>query len=420
METIFALASGRGRSGVAVIRISGPRVDLAAKAFGIGLPPPGMARLRRLQHSGEQIDSALVLHFPKGHSFTGEETVEFHLHGSVAVVEAVLRLLGQIDGFRPADPGEFTRRALENDRMDLAQVEGLADLIDAETEAQRRQAMRVFSGEMGSAIERWRNDLIEAAALLEVTIDFADEEVPTDVGPDVRRLVAGVRKDLTTQIEGYRHAERVRLGFEVAIIGPPNVGKSTLLNSMAGRDAAITSEIAGTTRDVVEVRMDLDGLPVTLLDTAGIRESDDRIEQIGVARARERAEQADLRVFLTEAPDAPPAFAPRPKDIVVNGRADMHGSGVSGLTGEGVSDLLARIVGALAYEPESDPLAVRERHVVAMRQALTYLEASVAQPDAELAAENLRYAVRSLEVLTGRIGVEDLLDRIFSSFCIGK
>ncbi|MFT6075012.1 MAG: tRNA modification GTPase, partial [Yoonia sp.] len=248
--------------------------------------------------SGELLDEALILCFDAGKSFTGEEVVELQLHGSPAVVSAVMRVLGSNSELRQAEAGEFTRRALENGRLDLAEVEGLADLIDAETESQRKQAVRVFSGALGALADGWRTKLIRAAALLEATIDFADEEVPFDVTPEVRELLDSVASEMQREADGVRAAERVRDGFEVAIIGAPNVGKSTLLNMLAGRDVAITSEIAGTTRDVIEVRMDLNGLPVTLLDTAGLRETDDIVEGLGVARAQERAERADLRIHL--------------------------------------------------------------------------------------------------------------------------
>ncbi|MGH1446043.1 MAG: tRNA uridine-5-carboxymethylaminomethyl(34) synthesis GTPase MnmE, partial [Cognatishimia sp.] len=321
-DTVFALATAPGKAGVAVVRVSGPAVaDVAAALFG-ELPAPRMASLKVLcDAGGVRLDQALVLYFEQGRSFTGEEVLEFHLHGSIAVVNRVLRVLGDLNGLRLAEAGEFTRRALENGCLDLAQVEGLADLIDAETEAQRRQALRVLSGDLGKVAERWRSDLIRAAALIEATIDFADEDVPVDVTPEVEALLNGVLSVLAKEISGVETAERIRTGFEVAIVGAPNVGKSTLLNALAGREAAITSEFAGTTRDVIEVRMDLSGLPVTLLDTAGLRDTDDHVEGIGIERAKERAVAADLRVFLIEDGQSPD-FEPLAGDIVVAAKAD--------------------------------------------------------------------------------------------------
>ncbi|RME15226.1 MAG: tRNA uridine-5-carboxymethylaminomethyl(34) synthesis GTPase MnmE, partial [Alphaproteobacteria bacterium] len=296
-DTIFALASARGKAGVAVIRVSGPRAFESCREICRSVPEHRGLRVLHAADGGP-IDKALVLTFTKGRSFTGEETVEYHVHGAVAVIDALLRRLGGQKGLRMAEPGEFTRRALENGRLGLDEVEGLADLIEAETEAQRRQALRVFSGALGELAESWRRALIRAEALVEATIDFADEEVPTDVSGEVLELLDEVEAGLSREIEGVSIAERIRDGFEVAIVGPPNAGKSTLLNALAGREAAITSEIAGTTRDVIEVRMDVGGLPVTFLDTAGLRESGDSVERIGIERAIDRANAADLRVFL--------------------------------------------------------------------------------------------------------------------------
>ncbi len=290
MDTIFAQASAPGRAGVAVIRISGPRAFAIAEKITGKRPKGRESALRNLRGAeGEVIDQALMLSFPGPNSFTGEDVVELQVHGSIAVVRAMLSLLATLPETRMAEAGEFTRRALENEKLDLVQVEGLADLIEAETEAQRKQALRVLSGHLGARIEDWRKDLIRAAALLEATIDFADEEVPVDVTPEVDALLTKVGEELQAEARGTYVAERVRNGFEVAIIGAPNAGKSTLLNALAGRDAAITSEIAGTTRDVIEVRMDLGGLPVTLLDTAGLRDSDERLrpsESSGPSNAR--------------------------------------------------------------------------------------------------------------------------------------
>lgn len=427
MDTIYALASARGKAGVAVVRLSGPRAHDAVRQLAGGLPDPRRASLRALRdNSGELIDNALILIFSEGASFTGEASAELHLHGSIAVIAAVLRALSGIKGLRLADPGEFTRRALENDRLDLAQVEGLADLIEAETEAQRIQAQRVLSGALGARVAAWRADLIHAAALIEVTIDFADEEVPEDVTPEVRKRLDGVIADLRQEIAGATVAERIRDGFEVAIVGKPNVGKSTLLNRLAGREAAITSDIAGTTRDVIEVRMDLRGLPVTLLDTAGLRDTDDAVEGIGVRRAMDRASAADLRVFLVD--EDGPLLSPLPGDITRRAKGDLADTkepAVSGKTGAGIDDLIDAIATELERRAQGAGTAIRERHRIAMETGLASLESARVGLDRglgvqELIAEDIRTAIRSLEVLVGHIGVEDVLDQIFAQFCLGK
>jgi tRNA modification GTPase len=428
MDTVYALATAQGRAGVAVIRISGPQAHQACIQLCGDLPEPRRAALRVVSDAeGVRLDEALILVFPEGGSFTGEQVVELHLHGSIAVVGAVLRNLSTFPGLRAAEAGEFTRRALENGRLDLAQVEGLADLIDAETEAQRRQALRVLSGDLGKLAENWRRDLIRAAALLEATIDFADEDVPFDVTPEVSSLLTSVHADLLRQSAGVTTAERVRTGFEVAIVGAPNVGKSTLLNALAGREAAITSEYAGTTRDVIEVRMDLGGLPVTLLDTAGLRETTDVVEEIGIRRARERAALADLRVFLVDQ-NAAPDMVPEPDDIVVRAKADLladKSGAVSGISGEGIESLIGEVTSKLSGRLAGLGIATRERHRVAMLRAVEALDDAERHlkmgPDMyDLVAEELRQAIRALESLVGRVDVEKLLDEIFSSFCVGK
>lgn len=426
MDTIFALATAQGRAGVAVIRISGAEAVSATSLLCGDVPP--LRGVRRLyDRLGELLDEALVLRFAEGKSFTGEEVVELHLHGSPAVVSAVLRCLGDMPDLRQAEAGEFTRRALENGRLNLAEVEGLADLIDAETESQRKQAVRVFSGALGVLADSWRTRLIRAAALMEATIDFADEEVPVDVSPEVLALLDGVSAEMLREADGVRIAERVRDGFEVAIIGAPNVGKSTLMNRLAGRDVAITSEIAGTTRDVIEVRMDLDGLPVTLLDTAGLRETDDLVEGLGVARARERAAAADLRIHLSLDGNEPHADL-GPDDLLVRAKADLRaadGLAVSGMTGLGIEELIAAISLRLQDKVGRIGIAMRERHRVAMMRAIGYMDAAgtaMRTGDAmtDLVAEDLRSAIRAVDSIVGRVDVEHVLDEIFLSFCIGK
>ncbi|WP_428927299.1 tRNA uridine-5-carboxymethylaminomethyl(34) synthesis GTPase MnmE [Marinibacterium sp. SX1] len=425
MDTIFAEATAPGKAGVSVLRVSGPGAfEICEKLAGGGLPRAGRS-VRVLRDNGRELDHALLLTFSAPASFTGEDVVELHLHGSRAIVSAMIDVLGR--DARLADPGEFTRRALENGRLDLAQVEGLADLIDAETEAQRRQAERIFSGGLGQMADRWREDLIRAAALLEATIDFADEEVPVDVSPEVAGLLDGVRRDLERESSGVAMAERIRSGFEVAIIGAPNVGKSTLLNTLAGRRAAITSDVAGTTRDVIEVRMDLAGLPVTLLDTAGMRETLDEVEGIGVDLARERANAADLRVVLTDG-DVPEGVVLDDDDIVLRPKADLldvSDGAISGATGQGVDALVARIGDILSSRARLAGTATHARHRMAMEQATSGLLQAQglleAGPDLyDIAAEELRSAIRALESLVGRVDVENLLDEIFSRFCLGK
>lgn len=428
MDTIFAQATAVGRAGVSVVRISGPQAHhIGAQMVG-SLPKPRASALRMVKDaSGGFIDQALVLIFAGPESFTGEDVVELHLHGSIAIIRRVLDELGKFEGARLAEPGEFTRRALENGRLDLVQVEGLSDLIEAETEAQRKQALRVLSGDLGAKVEAWRKDLIRAAALLEATIDFADEDVPVDVSDEVRDLLIGVMGTLDHEIQGTQVAERIRTGFEVAIVGAPNVGKSTLLNRLAGREAAITSNIAGTTRDVIEVRMDLGGLPVTLLDTAGIRKSDDEIESLGIELALRRAAQADLRVFLLEEGDVPPT-RPEVSDIVLFAKGDLKNDStdaISGKTGAGVDSLLMRLEGELSARASGAGLATHARHAVAMSRARSGIaEAAsllVAGPDRyDIASAELRMGVHALEALVGRIDAENLLDEIFASFCLGK
>lgn len=428
MDTIYALATARGRSGLAVVRVSGPAAVAAGSALCGTLPAARVAGLRRILWRGELLDEALVLTFAEGASFTGEAVVELHCHGGPAVVGAVLRALADQPGLRLAEAGEFTRRALENGVLDLAQVEGLADLIDAETEAQRKQAVRVLSGSVGRRVDGWRRDLIRAGALLEATIDFADEDVPVDVSPEVLSLIDGLMADLGREAAGVTAAEHIRDGFEVAIVGAPNAGKSTLLNQLAGREAAITSEIAGTTRDVIEVRMEIAGLPVTFLDTAGLRDTEDKLEQAGIDRALARAQAADLRLFLLDGSSVP-GLKPEGADLVVQGKADTRSSGsglaVSGKTGAGVPELMARIGEILGERVGSAGALVRERHRVAVTTAIRSLaesRAEVVRLDSrvELAAEHLRQAVRALDALVGRVDVDDLLGEIFASFCIGK
>ena len=428
MDTIFALATAQGKAGVSIIRISGPDAEIALNALSSLTVPIGRPSVRSLiGKDGTHIDEAMVLRFAKPHSFTGEDVVELHVHGSIAVVQAVLRELSTTENLRHADAGEFTRRALENNRLDISKVEGLADLIDSETEAQRMQALRVLSGELGNLTSYWRDKLVRAASLIEATIDFADEEVPVDVSDEVIDIIEEIRDSITKEINGSVIAERVRSGFEVAIVGAPNLGKSTLLNALAGREAAITSEIAGTTRDVIEVRMDLSGVPVTLLDTAGIRETNDVVEGIGVSRALDRASLADAIVYLYDDTSQLAAFEGNETVIRLRAKDDAGNylDGISGHTGNGVERLVGLLTQRFADMTKDVGIATRERHRIAMQDALVHLlnAESIVQQGPEMydiGAEELRISCRVLDTLIGRVDVESLLDEIFSSFCIGK
>lgn len=430
-DIIFALASAKGRAGVSVIRVSGKNSIFSIEKLLKNTLPVDNKCLRKIYDADDNIiDEVLILTFKEKASFTGDETVEIHCHGSTAVVTYILQTLSNIKNFRIADPGEFTRRALENGNLDLTQVEGLADLIESETEAQRRLAIRSMDGALSSKVQEWRKDLIRAVSLIEATIDFADEDIPTDVTPEVLGLINKTQSDIKSEIKGSFAAERIREGFEIAIVGPPNIGKSTLLNALAGRDAAITSDMAGTTRDVIEVKMDISGFAVTLLDTAGIRETTDKIEQIGVDRAKLRAKNADLRLFITHSGEPNDLkLNPEENDIVVIGKSDLLNNSdilaISGKSGEGLDSLLKEISDKLSRLSIGAQTATRERHRISMIKAQRFLDAGKLLIEdnlelSELASSELHQGIQTLSSLIGSVGVEDLLDEIFSSFCLGK
>ena len=427
MDTIFALASAPGKAGISIVRLSGPLAINVAEKLTKSKLKEKQPNLRVVYDSDNHfIDQALILIFRKPYSFTGENVVEFHLHGSSAVVSSVIKLLGNFKGLRSAEAGEFTRCALENGKIDLAQVEGLADLIDAETDAQHKQAARIFNGALGEKTKEWRAKLVKAGALLVATLDFADEEVPEEVTTEVGKLINMVLSDLDKEIIGVQTAERIRSGFEVAIVGAPNLGKSTLLNYLVGRDAAITSNVSGTTRDVIEVKLDLRGLPVTILDTAGIRKSDDKVEEIGISRALERSSLSDLRIVLTEDGEYPVGLKKRDTDIICIAKDDQGNlGGVSGKTGAGIDRLKNNIWDILNDKAQYVGIATRERHKSSMVNAKKFLgNAVVSLRDGpeyyDITAEEIRAATSALDSLIGRIGVEDVLDEVFSSFCLGK
>lgn len=440
--TIFALATAPGRSGVAVVRVSGPGAGAALAALTTRpLPPPRMAVLARLRDpaDGAVLDDALVLWFPAPRSFTGEDVVELHLHGGRAVVAAVTQALAALPGLRVAEPGEFTRRGFENGKFDLTAAEAVADLIDAETAAQRRQALRQMEGELGRLYDRWRERLTRALAHLEADIDFPDEDLPGGVSDAVRPVLTGLADEITAHLDDGGRGERLREGLHIAIIGAPNAGKSSLLNALARRDAAIVSAHAGTTRDVVEVHLDLGGYPVILADTAGLRDTADEVEAEGVRRARRRAEQADVKVAVFDGtlwPDLDADtralldadtlvvlnkadVAALPADAVVDGHPALP---LSARSGDGIAALESRLTALSAdrLAATGAPALTRARHRGALEECVAALQRALSAPLPELAAEDVRLASRALGRITGRVDVEDLLDVIFRDFCIGK
>jgi tRNA modification GTPase len=447
-STIFALSSGRPPAAIAVVRVSGPQAGAALKALTGRVPEPRKAALAHVRElgSGEVIDEALALWFPAPHSETGEDVAELQLHGGHAVIAGVLEALGKIEGCRLAEAGEFTRRAFENGRLDLTEVEGLGDLIAAETPAQRRQAFRQLKGLIGDRTEDWRRHLIEALALVEARIDFSDEaDVPEDLIGPALRAARQLRDDMAAALADGGRGERLREGLVVAIAGPPNAGKSTLLNRLARREAAIVSPHPGTTRDVIEVHLDLGGYPVTLLDTAGIRESNDPVEQEGVRRARARAADADLVLWVSDLSAASRAAsepdlklsdakiwgvenkidrAP-PKNESWSSKVFNQSFPISAIEGTGVDGLIAALTDyTKQYFAQTEATIVtRARHRQALEETVAALNRALGQTEGgreELIAEELRSAATTLGRLIGRVNVEDILDVIFRDFCIGK
>jgi tRNA modification GTPase len=419
VDTIFAEATPPGRGGVCVVRLSGPQARSVVETLAGPLAEPRLTVLRALRDGDDLIDRALVVWFAEGHSFTGEEIAELHLHGAPVIASRLTQALLK-RGVRRADAGEFTRRAFLNGCLDLAEAEGLADLLSAETEAQRRLAMRSTEGELSRKVDGLRKGLIRAGALVEASIDFADEEVPEDIPAEVFEIVASVQSEISQMLASYPATERLRQGYEIAIIGPPNAGKSTLLNRIGQREVALVSEIAGTTRDIIELRTDLRGLPVTFLDTAGLRESDDLVEALGISRARERALAADLRIHLST--DGHISAPWQDGDIVLRSKSDLFpaaGLAVSALSGEGVAELLDLVYDCLRVRAADSGIVAHKRQAEALDRALVALRLSENMPP-EFVAESLRQAAQALAMMIGRVGAEDYLDEIFSSFCIGK
>jgi tRNA modification GTPase len=438
-QTIFALSSGRPPSAIALVRVSGPQAGKIVTALAGKLPSPRMAtRVLIRDISQRPIDDAVVLWFPSPASATGEDVAEFHIHGGRAVLAALFAALSAFENVRPAEPGEFTRRAFENGKLDLTEAEGLDDLIHADTDRQRRQALRQLKGLLGDRARDWRARIIEASALIEAGIDFSDEgDVPAELIAPALAKAKALLAEIEEVLTGQGRSERLRDGLVVAIAGPPNVGKSTLMNQLARREVAIVSPHAGTTRDVIEVQLDLDGYPVTVIDTAGIRETDDPVEQEGVRRARSRAADADLVLWLTDVlsvaiqhDGTAPVWMVRNKiDLEAASRplAETSGQGafqISASRGDGLPELIAALVGfAQNYFGGGEGSLIgrtrQRQHLQETAASLRRCVQVIGQGE-ELAAEELRMAARSLGRLLGRVDVEDILDVIFREFCVGK
>jgi len=447
--TIYALATAQGRAGIAVIRISGPAAERALMKLApnlVALPAPRYAQRLSLfetesnfDQSPVQIDDALAVRFNGPNSFTGEDVVELHVHGGHAVISALMTCLSSIEGLRPAEPGEFSRRAFENGKMDLTAVEAIADLVDAETSAQRQQALTQMGGALAKTYYGWRERLVKAMAFAEASIDFSEEDIPEDLSRQSLDALKVLAQEIREHLSDSNIGERIRDGFRIALTGAPNVGKSSLLNALAKRDVAIVSDIAGTTRDVIEVPMDLSGYAAVIIDTAGIRESEDVIEREGVRRALEQAASADLRLHLVDSVEAAEMAEHNPDTIVVMNKCDLLSNNDLGkaLLGvhllsikmnDGLESLIVemseRISNQAAYRSKSSAPLTRARHRHALEECVDALDRAFVSADAgadvEMMAEDVRVAAQALGRITGCVDVEELLDRIFSDFCIGK
>ena len=440
-DTIYALASGRGRTAVAVLRLSGPAAGTALAALTRRPPPPPrVATLAALGHpeTAEPLDRALVLWFPAPRSQTGEDVAELHLHGGRAVLDGVVEALTTLPGLRPAEPGEFTRRAFEHGKLDLTEAEAIADLVDAETAAQRRQALCQYDGALTRLYDGWRARLVRLLAHVEAAIDFPEEDLPEGLDGQANSALAALIGDLANHLDDSRRGERLREGLSVAIIGPPNAGKSSLLNALARRDAAIVSAHSGTTRDIIEIHLDLGGYPLVVADTAGLRDSADEVEREGIRRARDRAAQADIKIAVFDGDSWPHIDSATvslldAESLVVVNKLDRHGiadpvvNGRAALalsirSGAGLPELIGRLTALAARHLDSAgrPALTRQRHRLALEDCLGALRRARAAPLPELVAEDIRLAGRALGRITGRIAVDEVLEVIFRDFCIGK
>jgi tRNA modification GTPase len=430
-KTIYALATAKGSSGVAIIRISGPQAIESLKYLCPSLAAqPRIAHFTPVVHDGDHIDDAVVLYFPSPNSFTGENVVEFHLHGSPAIIKDMFSALSKLPNYRMAEPGEFSRRAFENKKFDLTAIEGIADLVRAETTEQRKQALRQLNGAQGRLYDAWRAKLINILSVCEAEIDFVEEELPDDLIQRTLPQLRLLQEEIAAYLNDKCFGERIREGFRVAIIGAPNVGKSSLLNCLAKRDVAIVSHLKGTTRDIIELEMDIQGYPIIIADTAGIRESTDIIEIEGIKRAEKWSEQADLVIHMHDIQNYDPdTLFTNDSTINVVNKSDLSTNHsilgvhvISVAQQQGINDLIGIIHGRIEEmkSSASSALITNERHRYHITECVSYLTAALSNTAPEFVVEDIRLAMRELGKITGRVDVEDLLDNIFANFCIGK
>ena len=431
-DTIYALASGLGVAGVAVIRISGPQSLQVLKTLThIKKPQANKVYFSQVVSGTNVLDKALILFFKAPHSFTGEDVVEFQVHGGRGVIQSVLSAIGNIEGCRPAERGEFSRRAVINGKMDLTEAEGLLDLVHAETEQQRRQAFAQMDGNLSKLYESWRAQLVHYMAYAEAFIDFPEEEIPPEKEKEIDKGLKTLISAIQTHLDDERKGEKLREGFQIAIIGAPNVGKSSLINALTKKEVAIVSQIAGTTRDIVETHLDVAGFPVVLADTAGLRDSAEQIEAEGIRRAVKKAESADLILFVQDASakkaDQLPKSLLKKHVITIWNKKDLlkdkeikQGHYISAKTGAGITGLWDEIKQILLDSTSNGAVITRERYRVALKECLKYLKSALTIKELELKTEDLRMAARALGRITGRVDVNELLDVIFRDFCIGK
>ncbi len=432
-DTIYALASGLGTAGVAVIRVSGPQVLTVLKRFcDLKNPKPNYAYFRPIKSGDKTLDKGLILYFKAPHSFTGEDVAELQVHGGRGVIQAIMQALSEISGLRPAERGEYSRRAVINGKMDLTEAEGLLDLVHAETEEQRKQALAQLDGNLGQLYESWRKQLVHHLAYAEAFIDFPEEEIPPEKEQEINHDIHDLIQKISNHLSDDRRGERLREGFQIAILGVPNVGKSSLINALTKREVAIVSQTAGTTRDIVEAHLDVAGFPVILADTAGLRDSEEEIEAEGIRRAVKRAEQADLILSIQDAKDYPnsknlPKSLDKKRLITIWNKSDLMKKNIpqkthfiSAKTGAGITALWDEIKQILMDYFSGGAVLTRERYRVALTECVAHLQDALSAPELELKTEDLRLAARALGRITGRIDVEELLDVIFRDFCIGK